>query len=54
MKLKDEIGNNGNYRKINDGSHNSSTFHKKDTKSKSLRAKLKVLTRKIFMEALKK
>lgn len=23
-------GKNANYRKLNDGSHNSSTFHKKD------------------------
>lgn len=39
-KIKN-ITNNAFYRKINDGSVGSSTYHKKDNTSKTLRAKLK-------------
>lgn len=38
MKIK-EIGNNADYRKVNDHSISSSTYHKKD--GTNLRAKLK-------------
>jgi hypothetical protein len=37
---------NALYRKINDGSMNSSTYHKKDSTFKKLRAKLKQLLKK--------
>lgn len=40
--------NNALYRKMNDGSHNSSTYHKKD--GTNVRAKLKVETRKVARE----
>ena len=29
------------YRKVNDGTHNSSTYHKKDATASTLRSKLK-------------
>jgi hypothetical protein len=40
---------NANYRKINDRSHNSSTYHKKD--GTPVRGRLKAETRKIIKEA---
>ena len=48
MKIDNDVGKgkNANYRKVNDSCDNSSTYHKKDSVYKSLRAK--------FKEALKK
>ena len=44
---------NANYRKINDGSHNSSTYHKKDSKQDSLRSILKRDASKQIKDELK-
>ena len=42
--------NNANYRKYNDGTLNSSTYHKKD--GTSIRSKLKKETKKIIQEEI--
>ena len=47
-KNYDFHGKGATYRKTNDRSSNSSTYHKKDSFYKSLRAKMKAETKKYF------